>query len=233
MSRVDGEPAFVLHRRAWRETSLIVDLLTRSAGRVAAVARGARGPRSPWFGLAEPFRPLQVGWSRRGEMATLTDIDAPGSTIALSGTGLWCGFYANELLLELLPRDDPDANLFDAYAELLPELASSDRQGAALRRFECRMLDAMGLLPDLASCAGSGDPVAPDCRYRLDPDVGPEPVGDDRSGFPGRVLLALARFEPVDPGLSGDARRLTRQLIEYHLDGRRLKTPTMFRENLS
>lgn len=233
MSRVDFEPAFVLHRRAWRETSLIVDLLTRSAGRIAAVARGARSPRSAWFGLAEPFRLLNVSWLRRGDMATLTGIDLAGRSPMLKGTSLWCGFYANELLLKLLQRDDPDSELFDAYANLLPELTDAANQAPALRRFECRLLDALGVLPDLSETAGDAAPVEALGRYRVDPVVGPEPAASDASGYPGRLLLALANRQRIDHGDAGDARRLMRTLIEYHLDGRKLKTPSMFRENVS
>jgi len=233
LSRIDGEPAFVLHRRAWRETSLIVDLLTRSCGRVAAVARGARAPRSSWFGLAEPFRLLQVSWTRRGDMATLTDIDILRAASPLTGTALWCGFYVNELMLALLQRDDPDPELFDAYAELLPQLSDAGLRAPALRRFECRLLDALGVLPDLSECSGSAVPVRPELRYRLDPVVGPEPAGAEASAFSGRVLLALARGDALAGEDAGEARRLTRRLIEYHLDGRSLKTPVMFQENVS
>jgi DNA repair protein RecO (recombination protein O) len=231
LNRVDSEPAFVIHRRAWRETSLIVDLLTRSAGRIASVARGARSPRSAWFGLAEPFRLLHVSWTRRGDMATLTDIDLAGHSPALKGTALWCGFYANELVMALLPRDDPDSGLFDAYAALLPELTDANVQAPALRRFECRLLDALGVLPDLSESAGDGAPVEAIGRYRVDPVVGPEPAGSDTCSYPGRLLLALARDQRIDHGDAGDARRLMRTLIEYHLDGRKLRTPSMFREN--
>lgn len=233
MNRVDSEPAFVLHRRAWRETSLIVDLLTRSAGRIASVARGARSPRSAWFGVAEPFRMLHVSWLRRGDMATLTGIDLAGRSPALTGTALWCGFYANELVLKLLPRDDPDSALFDAYAGLLPELTDAATQAPALRRFECRLLDALGVLPDLSETAGDGVAVEPIGRYRVDPAVGPERAGPDSAGYPGRLLLALASRQRIDHRDAGDARRLMRTLIEYHLDGRKLKTPSMFRENVS
>jgi len=231
LSRVDAEPAFVLHRRAWRETSFLVDLLTPSAGRIGAVARGARSPRSAWLGLVEPFRPLRVSWARRGEMATLTGIDADRGIPALSGTALWCGFYANELMLELLPRDDPEAGIFEAYAALLPTLADAGRRAGALRCFEIRVLDALGLLPRLDECATSGRPVDPGSRYSLDPAAGPVPVSDRDVVFDGRVLRALARGEPVAPADAGQARRLTRTLIEYHLDGRKMKTPAMFREN--
>lgn len=238
MSRVDREPAFVLHRRAWRDTSLILELFTAVHGRIAAIARAARNPRSAFFGLAEPFRLLEAGWVRRGEMATLTVLEpaGPGSSSGgrLSGRALWCGLYANELLLKLTPRDDPEPEIFDAYRALLPDLADENRQAAALRRFELALLRALGVAPELGRCAATGEPVRAGRRYRVDPVVGPLPVGEHQSGIDGALLLALAHGEVPHPDQGPEqaaaALALMRKLIEYQLDGRKLSTPALFRE---
>ncbi|MFU8877464.1 MAG: DNA repair protein RecO, partial [Wenzhouxiangellaceae bacterium] len=147
--RIDGAPVFVLHRRAWRDTSLLVELLSADHGRIGAVARGARNPRSALFGLVEPFRELQASWSRRGEMATLSALDSDRPPVRLVGRALWCGLYANELILRLLPRDDPEPDLYTAYSTLLPDLTEPARQAAALRRFEVSLLSVLGLMPAL------------------------------------------------------------------------------------
>jgi DNA repair protein RecO (recombination protein O) len=233
LSRVESERAYVLHRSAWRDTSLIVELFTRNQGRIGCILRGARTPRSPLFGLAEPFRALDVAWTRRGEMATLTGIEPLEPNRRLSGRALWCGLYANELLLTLTPRDDPEPGLFDAYRELLPELNDPARQGRVLRRFELRLLEALGVAPCLDECAASGEAVAPDGRYRVDPVAGPEPVTARDAGFSGRLLLALAVDGPIPAGEDAAALRLMRQLLDHQLDGRRLKTPSLFRENFA
>jgi len=233
LSRVDREPVFVLHRRAWRDTSLIVELLSRHHGRIAGVARAARSGKSAFFGLTEPFRALEASWSRRGEMATLSGLEPVGRAGRLSGRGMWCGLYANELLLRLTPRDDPDSAIFDAYACLLPELALPARQSNALRRFELALLYALGVAPDLASVGETGEPVAAGRQYRVDPVSGPVPVPEHQAGVEGAVLLALASGQDVPADHDAAALRLMRKLIEHQLDGRKLNTPSFFRENPS
>lgn len=233
MSRVDREAVFVLHRRAWRDTSLIIELLSREYGRIAGIARGARSAKSAFFGLTEPFRQLEASWSRRGEMATLAGLEPAGPARRLSGRAMWCGLYANELLLRLTPRDDPDSDIFDAYARLLPELTVPARQSNALRRFELALLHAVGVAPDLAFSDESGEPVAAGIRYRVDPVSGPVPVPDHQEGIQGSVLLALASGQDVPAHHGAAALRLMRTLIENQLDGRKLNTPAFFRENPS
>ena len=172
-------------------------MLSRAHGRIAGVARAARNAKSAFFGLTEPFRALEASWTRRGEMVTLTGLEPSGPSSRLSGRAMWCGLYANELLLRLTPRDDPDSDIFDAYARLLPELAIPARQSNALRRFELALLHALGVAPDLAFAGDSGDPVAAALRYQVDPVAGPIPVPDHQDGIRGSVLLALASGQDV------------------------------------
>lgn len=233
MSRADREPVFVLHRRAWRDTSLIVEMLSREHGRIAGIARGARSAKSTFFGLTEPFRALEASWTRRGEMVTLTGLEPAGPSGRLSGRAMWCGLYANELLLRLTPRDDPDSEIFDAYARLLPELPAPGRQSNALRRFEVSLLHALGVAPDLAFCEASGERVVAELRYCVDPVAGPRPVPEHQDGIRGTVLLALAGGCDVPAQDDAAALRLMRELIEHQLDGRKLNTPAFFRENPS
>jgi len=150
LSRVERELAFVVHKRAWRDTSLIVELFTAGHGRVGAIARAARNPRSTFFGLTEPFRVLEAGWVRRGELATVTALEPAGNARRLNGRALWCGLYANELLLRLTPRDDPEPQIFEAYRMLLPQLADPASQAGALRRFEMALLRMLAFRPEPA-----------------------------------------------------------------------------------
>lgn len=231
--RIDGEPVFVLHRRAWRDTSMLVELLSFGHGRIGAVVRGARNPRSAWFGLVEPFRELEAGWTRRGEMATLASLDSDRPPVRLVGRALWCGLYANELILRLLPRDDPEPELFAAYRQLLPWLAEPARQGPALRIFEVSLLGILGLLPTLDRCTVEQRAVDPDSFYRVDPAIGPVPSRPGLDSVRGRVLLALARGGGIAPSEARQARAVMRKLIDHHLDGRALKTRSMLHEEVS
>lgn len=146
------QPAFVLHRRPYRETSLIVDLFTPDHGRIAAVARGIRKIRSRSAAFLQPFMPLLVSWYGRGELLTLSQVEANGFLRALTGKNLRCGFYLNELLMRLLPKHDPHARLFTVYQQTLEALqraACADNAEVvaaekALRLFEKNLLVEIG-----------------------------------------------------------------------------------------
>ena len=232
MTRVDRERCYVLHRRAYRETSLILELFCTEHGRVAAVARGARAARSPMRGLSEPFVELHVSWSRRGDLATVTALESASPVPArrYSRQALWCGLCVNELLLRLLARDDPEPELFEAYADLLDRLHDTDRQAGLLRNFELLLLTSIGVAPDLSTCSVTGDPIDPQCLYRVDPQTGPVPQPrSSASTVTGETLLALAEGAELSVEQARSARHLMRKLIEHQLDGRPLQTPRMFR----
>jgi len=147
--RAEHEPAFVLHAYPYKETSLIVEAFSRRFGRIGLLARGARRPRSAMRGVLLAFHPLRMTWSASAELGTLMSAEWGGSRTSLSGIGLMCGFYLNELLLRLLPRDDPHEALFDAYSAALARLGADEAQAAVLRGFERRMLAELGYAPVL------------------------------------------------------------------------------------
>lgn len=234
MTRIDRQPGLVLHRRPFRETSLLIEMFTADHGRVGLVARGARAARSPLRGLAEPFHLVHVSWTRRGELGTLTGLEPFERTDALpalAGRAVWCGLYANELILKLVPRDDPEPNLFAHYRALLAGIADPAHQADALRAFELALLSALGVAPDLGREAESGATVAADRHYRVDPVAGPLPVAAGDSGaVSGRVLAALADGTSLHGADAVAARRVTRMLLDHQLDGRVLHTPRLLRE---
>lgn len=231
MNRVEDQTCLVLHRRPFRESSLLVELFSAVNGRVGLVARAARRPRSPWRGLVEPFRLLQAGWVRRGELGTLSALEPLDRGYALAGKALWCGLYANELLVRLLTRDLPAPALFDDYRRLLSALERPSGHSRALRRFEMTLLKELGVAPELDRVAETGQPVDPLGYYRIDPVAGPVAVsGPGRAAFSGRVLLALVESVDFDGELARETRRLMRGLLDYHLDGRPLNTPRLYRK---
>ncbi|MFM1927615.1 MAG: hypothetical protein RIR28_198 [Pseudomonadota bacterium] len=157
--------AYVLHSLAWRETSLIVEVLTRAEGRLGLVARGARRPRSALRGLLQPFQPIMVRYASKGELRTLMAAEWQGGMPVLSGEALLAGFYLNELIMRLLPRQDAHPMLFDAYRSAVFGLASLSRGELGLiepilRQFECRLLREMGVLPSFDAGATRGQRVA-------------------------------------------------------------------------
>jgi DNA repair protein RecO (recombination protein O) len=230
--RVEQQACWVLHRRPWRESSLLLEIFSREHGRIGLVARGARSPRSPWRGLSEPFIPLNCSWTRRSDLGTLTQLEAEGARLALQGQALWCGLYVNELVLTLFGRDDPLPELYDVYASSLPALRDSEAQASALRQIEMAMLSSLGVLPDLSHDAVRGEPILPDALYDVRPETGLVEVRSSGSGVVhGRAALFLAgqAMQAPDALTRREARLLTRRLIDHQLGGRELKTRELMR----
>ena len=142
--RVDGQAAYVLHLHPYSETSLVVDVFTRDHGRVPLLARGARRPRSAMRGMLMSFQPLELGWFGGGEVKTLAKAEWLGGMPLLGGRCLLLGYYLNELLLKMLPREDAHGALFDAYASALRALAEGGADAPELRRFEKTLLKELG-----------------------------------------------------------------------------------------
>jgi DNA repair protein RecO (recombination protein O) len=231
--RIDHEPGYVLHTYAYMETSLIVEAFTRAHGRVSVLARGARRPRSAMRGVLLSFHPLRLGWSGSGELGNLISAEWSGAIQPLAGRALMCGFYLNELVLRLLPRDDAHEALFDFYGEALRGLSAGAEQGAVLRSFEKRLLAELGYAPLLEREAASGAPIEPERRYVYQPDRGPmlsKNSSSDEITVSGQTLLDLAADQFARPETRDEARLLLRALIGERLHGQVLHTRTVLRE---
>ena len=235
--RTEHEPAFVLHSYPYKETSLIVEAFTRHRGRVGLIARGARRPRSAIRGTLLAFHPLRLSWSAAAELGTLTAAEWAGGQPALTGMALMCGFYVNELMLRLLPREDAHEELFDAYAAAVARLGAGDEPAGLLRGFELKMLRELGYAPPLDRDAGSGMPVLAELRYAYLPERGPLALADAGPGateadltVSGQTLLDMSREDFSRQETRDEARRLMRRLIAARLAGQTLHTSDMLRE---
>ncbi len=215
------EPSYLLSLRPYRDSSQLVEVFGVSQGRIGLVARGARGPKSRLRGVLQPFAPLLISWTQRGELGSLTGAEAQSAAVPLSGERIFYGWYLNELLLRLLQRHDPPPALYAIYATLLPELAGSEASAqAALRVFEKRLLEELGyglMLPDS---------IEADRCYRYDPDHGPLPAD---KGIPGSSLIALRDERLEGDAARQDARRLLRDALRRQLGDRELQTSTLLR----
>ena len=228
MSRIQLEPAYVLHNRPFRETSLIVEVLTREYGRVAVVARGAKSARSRWRNVLQPFRPLLISWNQKSDLGTLTAADQVASPPALQGQALYCGLYLNELLMRLLHRGDPHAEVFERYRLMLSELASEASPQPLLRVFEKHLLEAIGYAMLLDKEYGSGAEIQAQLWYDYQPQRGPVLCSGPKSGrVSGGALLAL-HSENLRSEYLPELRMLMRCVIGYHLGDRPLASLSLF-----
>ena len=228
--RYDAEPAFVLHARPWRETSLLVEVLTEQHGRLGLLARGVQGPKKHVLRAAlQPLQFIRLDAVQQGELAQLRAAEALDAAPALVGEATLAGFYLNELVLRLAPRNDPVPELFDAYGAARLRLGAGEPLAWTLRRFERDLLAAIGFGFAL-DVDGDGAPIDPAARYRLDPEHGPSRLLSDRgqgersAAATGRALLALAADRPPETSDLAGLRRALRPVLAHHLGGRGLKS---------
>ena len=231
--RIELEPAFVLHSYPYKETSLIVEAFSRKQGRTALLAKGARRPRSAMRGELHAFQPLRLSWTGSGELSTLIGAEWEGGMPFLRGFGLMCGFYVNELILRLVPRDDAHEALFDAYRDSLERLGRGDPTAGVLRGFEKRLLAELGYAMLLDRDAASGAPIDPEMHYLYDPERGPLPVNGAAVGemvVRGSTLRDLDLDDYRSAETLHQARGLMRALIGQRLHGQPLHTRSVLLE---
>lgn len=232
--RITLLPAFILHSRPYRETSLIIDLFTQDHGRISVVAKGVRTPRSRIRALLQPFTPLLASWYGKSELMTLGAVEAQGAPIQLRGDCLFSGFYLNELLIRVLHKHDPHPGLYRIYRETLLELQQDCLQQKTLRLFEKKLIEELGYGLQLRYDT-SGKAFMADQHYQFYPEQGFEleqGVGDACKvpTFPGRSLLALANEQLDDESSLRDAKRLMRIVLAPLLGSQPLQSRKLFLE---
>ena len=233
MTRILLQPAFVLHQRPYRNTSLLLDVFTRDYGRLGIVAKGVRQRANADRALLQPFNNVLISYSGHGELATLTAVERQAQLGELKAKALFSGLYMNELLLRLLHRNDPHDALFDLYRRSLLELAAHpERVEPFLRQFECNLLVELGYGLTLEHEAVTGKPLSPDERYYYDIERGPLGVeyapAAAQPRVSGRCLLALAAGSFDDPETAKEMKGLMRHVLAHHLNGRPLKSRELF-----
>lgn len=228
--RVQLAPGYVLHHRVYRETGRILEVYAREHGRLTLFARGVRGPKARLAGLLQPFQPLLLSWTGRGEAAQLTHAEAAFAPGPLPPERVLAGFYLSELVMKLTTRHDPLPALFDAYHETLGSLRASGPLEPLLRIFEKRLLAAIGYGLELHTEAEAGARVRPGEYYHFRPEVGVVPAVHEAPGtYAGESLLALAREELSGVRELEDARRLLQAALAQCLEGRPLATRAVAR----
>jgi DNA repair protein RecO (recombination protein O) len=235
--RIGDEPAFVLHRYDWSESSLILEVLTRHYGRIAVVAKGAKKPSSNFRPVLLPLQPLHIAFGGDAEIRTLKSAEWLGGQVMPTGEALLSGYYLNELLLRLLARDDPHPALFDLYAAAVRILAADDPQmlQPALRAFELLLLREIGLLPSLDAQTATLAALLAHERYSLRPEGGLVEAHDpqERGSLCGSQWLELqqALDDPAPfhatlqrAAVMGELKPQLRALLHYHCGVSTLRT---------
>lgn len=226
--RLSAQPAFVLHARAWRETSLLVEVLTAEHGRMGLVARGVTGPKKHVLRAAlQPLQAIRFDAVQQGELARLVSAEAVDAAPRLQGEAMLAGFYINELALRLAPRDDPQGELFGVYARTRERLRACEPLAWTLRRYERDLLEALGV-GFAFDVDADGRAIDPAARYRIDPEQGAQRVFSDRGAedraqaATGRALLMLGSDTLPERDDLISLRRVMRGVIAHHVGPRGL-----------
>jgi len=233
----EQQPAYVLHSRPWRETSVIADLFTLNQGRVSVIIHGARKPQGKQpakRALVQPFTPLMVNFTGRGELRTSVQFDGAGPPLAIVGDSLYSGLYVNELLLNLLAADDPHPDLFAYYQAVLNELMDNPVIEQCLRPFEVHLMDELGYHMVLDKDYITGKVVVSDASYQLHPLQGvclkqiPHGERDGAPSISGKVLLQLAAGQYTDKECLKVAKYMARANLGQLLGGKPLQSRNLF-----
>ena len=227
--RQNNQAAYVLHTYPFKETSLVVELFAHGFGRVATTAKGARRPRSAMRGMLQSFQPLIATWSGKLELKTLHSLDWGGGLLLLKGEALMCGFYLNELLLRLLPREDPHEALFEYYSLTLKTLTTSQDLATTLRRFELKLLQELGYAIPL-SVDESDASINEEQVYRYEAEYGATKVsgGINRNlngvQLIGKTLIDMANDDYSNVQTQQQSKQLMRYLLTHYLGDKPLHT---------
>ena len=231
--RIQLEHGYVLHQRSYRNSSQLLDCLTQRHGLVALVARGSRRVGSGQRAILQPFIPLRISWTRRGELGRLVNAELAWSLRPLTGDALLAGYYLNELLLRLMAKGDPNAEIYDDYRHALAQLGSNAVVSRVLRVFELRLLRALGYGLELDFDIETGSPIRPDLWYQFTPERGAcvNVTGDRKENvFSGRDLIELREERLADAESLQAARRLLKPMLSRYLGERPLKSSIVMRE---
>jgi DNA repair protein RecO (recombination protein O) len=231
--QTEAEPAFILHSRPYRETSLLVDIFSRHYGRFRAVARGSRGTKKGTKTLT-PYTPMLISWTGKTDLKTLGNVEQSGAPLLLTGDALFCGFYLNELLIRLLAENDPHEKLFDIYLSVLTNLMGQEPVEPSLRMFEFSLLEEMGYALVLDTDAETGESIIAEREYWFEPTLGFTLKQDvsvrsnSPNWFQGNELLAIGAGDYRSRSTAAAAKRLIRLALQPHIGNKPLLSRGLF-----
>ena len=227
---VELSPAFILHQRLYRESSVLLDVFSEQYGRINLIAKGVRGSKRNHTGLLQLYQPLLLSWVGRGDLYTLTAIEMDKAAYILQAELALCGLYINELLVKLLPLNVPEIDVFKAYHTVLSALQNSDNMEISLRLFEKHLLMYIGYGLILEHDVETGLAIEPQQRYHYQADSGlySYKKGQDGSSISGRSLQHLIIEQGFDQESLLEIKQLMRTVIHFYLGGKSLQSRQLF-----
>lgn len=233
--RINDQEVYILHHRPYQDTSQILELFTRDHGRLAVMSRGTRGPKSKLKALLQPFNPLLVAWTGKGELPLLIKAEpSDQKPLRLTGNALYSAFYINELMMRLLHRHDANEEIFLLYQRVLHILADTKHLEINLRIFEKQLLQLLGFGLNLLMDMDANEPVKEPLRYAYYIEHGPVLVSDisidsKQLVLQGKTLLAFENNDLEDEQVRKEIKSLMRYVLSYYLGEKPLKSRELFR----
>jgi len=231
--KVEFNPVFILHRRPYRETSLLLDIFSRDHGRLGLIAKGVRKTRNNKAELLQPYQPLHLSWSGKGELMNLVAVEAAGMAYHLRDRKMIAGFYINELIMRLLHKHEAHPELFDIYAQTLEYLNDmNSREQSVLRTFEKKLMEAVGYGLAIKTESDTGRSLDPDCTYYYQSDQGAttrQPEAGEFIRISGKALISLANEDYQSNDVLLEIKKLMRYVLSTHLGGKPLASRELYR----
>jgi len=231
--QVKLQPAYILHTRPYRDTSLLIDVLSLDYGRVSLVGKGIRNQKNRTRSPLYPFTELLLSWQGKSDLKTLTGSEAHSLPPLLKGNHLYCGFYINELVMRLVPLYDSCPEVYQLYKEYFLSIANNENTQdiePPLRQFEFGLLDAMGYGVDFHQGDGGHGELQENAYYRYVPDIGfiQSNSRNQQDVFAGKALLAITHNDYTELDTRRTAKRLVRKALAVHLGNEELKSRELF-----
>ncbi len=228
--------AFVLHFRAYKETSLLVDFFTRDLGRITAVAKGVKRPKSILKPVLIPTTLLNIDISGARELKTLRKSEIVCYFSLSLNLQVNSILYLNELLIKFIEKEDPHPLIFDKYTEVLKSLENlslKQKVEAELRSFELILLEELGYGIDLNLEASTGKKIKEDLTYFFDPMKGflinrMSEITKEDLLFSGQDILNLAKGDFSSDKTRAASKRILRTALDNHLGKKDLNIRKFF-----
>lgn len=221
--------AFVLHTRAYGESSLLIDLFVENIGKIAVLAKGARRKKSALKGILQPFTPLIVQYSGQGEVKTLRQVEAISLTLPLMSVSLYSAFYLNELLHRVLIAETDMPTLFQDYLLSLQELAQEISAENVLRKFELALLENLGYHVDFFHCCITGDSIIESMHYQYQSEKGfISSLLQNSTSFTGEQVLSFGYRQFNNENTLKAAKRFTRMALKPYVGSKPFKSRELF-----
>ena len=239
INKVTLQPGVVLHKRPYKETSFLVDFFTRDFGRISVVAQGVRRPKSPLREIFTPFALLLISFQGKSDLKKLYESEVKYRPHDVSKFTFSCLMYVNELIILFTHKDDPHEELFDAYTDLCRQMENQSKQHEVekfLRLFELKLLQEIGYGIDLNADASNGEAIRSDCLYDFNPSVGlsikENTKNLEKNYFKGDDIINFSKGILFEGSVRKTAKLITRKAIDFHLDGKEIKSRTFFQTNI-